>query len=313
MSIKVQQFRFSFVIIIKMYFIKCKNKQKCETSIIDWPPADLTPYQIRCDLLMKPKKESSHLCFSCCTEVWHIQTQTDRTGWSSGPNPAPDPPGHCLPVWGCCCMGQGPGCRMRWSRCHSRPAGRPRQPWCWWCCRWGCRWTPCCVSPLGSGNWEHRLLDKGVPRYTNSKSGYQVSLVNTSGVWFLTVVISVWVQFAGAAVDGVFAVVSEVWGGPGVGEPRVVPHVWSQQVRPWMSYQIITFKHCRHTCLNNQQKEFSYFISSLPSVDDSRSFTVGETHWRKRSKNIHFSIKCFHCRNCITGFWWLHENLFVSQ
>lgn len=41
----------------------------------------------------------------------------------------------------------------------------------------------------------------------------------------LTVIISVWVQFARAAVDGVFAVMSEVWSGPGVGQPGVVTHV----------------------------------------------------------------------------------------
>lgn len=40
----------------------------------------------------------------------------------------------------------------------------------------------------------------------------------------LTVVISVRVQFAGAAVDGLLAVL-EVWGGPGVSQPGVVAHI----------------------------------------------------------------------------------------
>lgn len=47
-----------------------------------------------------------------------------------------------------------------------------------------------------------------------------------------TIVISVCVQLPRTAVDGVLAVVGEVWSGPGVGEPWVVPHVGTQQVGP---------------------------------------------------------------------------------
>lgn len=254
--------------------------------------------------LIRPTFGPLYLCSSCCTEVWHIPTQTDQTGWSSGPNPAPDPPGHCWPGWGCCCTDPGPVCRWHWSRCRSKPAGRPRRPPCWWCCRWGCRWTPCCAFPLGWGNWGRQLLwgcdqPTATQRRAENLLGQRLSFAKIR-----TIVISLCVQLPRTAVDGVLAVVGEVWSGPGVGEPWVVPHVGTQQVGPWMrsGKHPVILTDVKHGVAG--QKWLIQSVS-LPSIDDSRSFTVGETNCEKKEKKHLFLHHRFTCMN---GFRWIHQS-----
>lgn len=127
---------------------------------------------------------NTHHCFSWYTEVWHIPTRTDPTEWSNGPDPGPDPQGHCLTVWGCCCMGLAPGCTRYWSRCRSRPAGRPQQLY-WWCCRWDCRWKQCCASQTGLGSWWHQLCANKQVRKDNYLFSTLMSFHQTLNLWML--------------------------------------------------------------------------------------------------------------------------------